>query len=250
MSALSSTAFHTVFEALSHFDAATHGEVTYREEPYGLPDPERFWSKSGWHHLGAASIEEIDQEYSVAEFFHVLTDDECWKVISFVENHRESFWALDAIRGAVIDQALDNNYKHLVSNVALLWDEATSRVMSLVDHGDCFSYRAIRGLPDIDISVAAPVEAERYRALMHFVLVTYYRSHCTISPSKAPVQELSRLNMIRAQEPYRSVVMSYPRQLETILRWEEITEGKPDEIESLVGILQNESADALAPGIL
>ena len=251
MSPLTSTALHALFEALSHFDAATHGEVVYREEPFGPPDHEGFWSKSGWFYLSAAGIQNDGTEYSVPDMFHQLSDADCWKVISFVENHRESFWALDAMRGAVVDQALDSrNRKHLVSNVNSLWDESTNRVQSLVDHGDCYSYRVIRGLPDVEISALTPEDKFVYRALVHFAVVSYNRSHCTISSSSAPVREYSYENMIRVQEPYLSIVMQYPRQLEIILRWTELYEGRSNEIDQLVELLQQEHANSLVQGML
>lgn len=251
MPSLQSTALLTLFSALSHFDGGARGEVVYREQPFKGQDHESYWVRSGWYHIGAVERGNAFPEgvSGVPVLFDLLSDDECREVIAFVDKHRKSYWALDAIRSAVIDQGLSGTpvSRSLVHTVAALWDSTNAHV----GENDCYSYRIIKGLRVGEASAPEDSSLAAYCALARFAVVVYQqRGRCGVHDGTHPVREDNSANWITVQEPYRAVIMENPAQIETILRWEELVQGSMTQMDELYILLRQDQSNALIQGML
>lgn len=220
-----------VAAASSHFDPSVSGKVQYSEEPLRYYTVHDFWhnalTKNDYclTEKGEHSRYGLDARFSPEWLDHLSVEDH-ERIAIFIRNHKDSFWAIDGMVSALAHECLSSNprFAFLLRNFILLWDNTTSHVLSK-ETEDCYSLHAISGISGVDISALPGNEQDRYGALAAFAVDAYlsdfYGQGHAPHPSGRPfaVDEIVYPGHYEVQEPYLSMVMKYPEQGSSMIRY-------------------------------
>ena len=242
-----------VAEAKSHFDASVRGPVTYSPEPVTNMSADAVWqdgiSRMGWSMTdqGKNSRYGDDPRFSPL-WFSNLTDEDHANIVTFINSHRESFWAIEGLFESLLQQCLNSksDYGFLLRNFLLLWDSTNSNV---IESEDCYSYSAIKGTGSVDVANLPKEEQERYHSLAIFAVKSYLAGLDGNDGDPNVVQEDIWPMRYIVQEPYRSMVLDYPSHYMFILDF--LSRGYTDgDEEKLAELLAQNTQPLLTVGML
>lgn len=245
-------------EARSHFDASVSGPVLYSATPVHDKNTDEVWAQEAVRNAHCLTEKGVYSRYGdLIEFssswLEDLTIEDHEGITFFVKKHKESFWAIDGLWEALRHQCMSNNpyYAYLLRNFMLLWDDTTTHAY-VESTEDCYSIHAISGLGGVDVGSLSSEEQGRYRALAGFAvdayLANFYGRGHGPHPSGLPfaVDEIVYPGQYEVQEPYRSMVMSYPEQAEAMIEY--LKRGYDGD--ELLELLKGSTPAVMATGVL